>query len=142
MTMAELEKELELFRADKEEICRYRNPLMSLYQVQFITRCDDVCNFKVADPRGNPQYDMALSQSVKWSKNVRDTRNCPDQLLLAAKDHRYCLFVALGIWLEVHLEKHPQTTYLMSPGVPEAATKAAHKKFTKAISKTYRNQWE
>jgi hypothetical protein len=115
---------------------------MGIYQFQFITRNDDVCNFKVDDPKGNETYEMALSQSVKWSKNVKDTRNCPDQLLLAAKDHRHCMFLSLGLWLEYFLNNHPDATYMMSPGMPESRSKEAHKKFTKAISKTYRNQWE
>jgi hypothetical protein len=102
---------------------------MGIYQFQFITRNDDVCNFKVDDPKGNETYEMALSQSVKWSKNVKDTRNCPDQLLLAAKDHRHCMFLSLGLWLEYFLNNHPDATYMMSPGMPESRSKEAHKKF-------------
>ena len=142
MTMPEFEKELELFRRSKEPICRYRNTLIGLYQVQFITRLDDVCNFRIEDPKGNSYYKMALSQSVKWSKNVKDSRNCPDQLLLAAKDHRFCLFLALGLWLEYFLGEQPQSTYMMSHGLPTSNTKAARKKFTESIKKTYKNQWE
>ena len=141
MSMLEFEKELELFRQADDAVCRYRNTLMGLYQVQFITRSDDVCNFKVDDPKGNSIYDMALSQSVKWSKNVKDSRNCPDQLLLAAKDHRFCLFLALGLHLEHYLGEHPNATYMMSPGLPKDNTKKEHKKFTESIKKTYKNQW-
>ena len=142
MEMVELEKELELLRQSKDPTCRYRNPLMALYQVQFITRSDDVINFKVEDPKGNSIYEMALSQSVKWSKNVKDNRNCPDQLLLAAKDHRYCLFLGLALWLEYFLHDHPNATFMMSPGLPRDNTPDEHKKFTQAIKRTYRNQWE
>jgi hypothetical protein len=142
MTMAEVDKELEPFRQSRDELCRYRNTLMGLYQYQFITRMDDIVNFKVDDPKGHPEYEMAIAQSVKWSKNVRDNRNCPDQLLLAASDHKHCLHLALALWLETYLNQHPNATYMMSPGVPEGKTVKAHKKFTKAISKTYRNQWE
>ena len=141
MTIEEFQKEMELFREHKDPICRYRNTLMGHYQFQFITRCDDVCNFKVEDPRSHPNYDMAISQKVKWSKNVRDARNCPDQLLLASKEHKNCLFLALGLWLEHYLRIHPEATYMMTHGLPEGKTKKQHKKFTSAISKTYRNNW-
>jgi hypothetical protein len=98
--------------------------------------------FRREDPRGHSTYpDIAIAQSVKWSKNVRDARNCPDQLLLASNDHNNCLFLGLVLWLEIHLHKHPEATYMMSPGKPEGKTKKAHKKFTSSISKTYRNQW-
>jgi DNA phosphorothioation-dependent restriction protein DptG len=130
MTVEEFEMEMVLFREQKDPICRYRNPLIGLYQFQFITRCDDVCNFKVEDPKSHPYYDMALSQKVKWSKNVRDARNCPDQLLLASKEHKNCLFLALGLWLEYYLRIHPEATYMMTNGLPEGKTKKQHKKFT------------
>ena len=51
-----------------------------------IARNED--NFKIDDPKGHEKYEFTLSQSVRWSKNVKDTRNCPDQLLLASFDHR------------------------------------------------------
>jgi hypothetical protein len=141
MTMLEVEKELELFRRNEDPTCRYRNPLIGIYQYQFITRCDDVCNFKVDDPKGNAQFECALSQSVKWSKNVKDSRNCPDQLLLGAGNHNHCIFLALALWLEYFLRNHPDATYLMSPGIPRGKSEKEHKKFMHAISKTYRNQW-
>ena len=108
---------MELFRKHKDCMCCFRNTLMGHYQFQFITRCDwcdDVCNFKVEDPRSHPNYDMAISQKVKWSKNVWDTRNCQDQLLLAPKEHKNCLFSALGLWLEHYLRIHPEATYRMT----------------------------
>jgi DNA phosphorothioation-dependent restriction protein DptG len=100
MTVSEFEKELELFRQHKDPLCRYQNPLIGIYQFHFITRADDVCNFKLDDPKSHPNYDFALAQSVQWSKNVRDSRNCPDQLLLASMDYKSYIFVAMAVWLE------------------------------------------
>jgi hypothetical protein len=140
MTMAEFKKELELFRAHKAPVCNFRNPLIGIYQWHFITRCDDVCNFKVDAAKSNPLYDFALAQSVKWSKNVVDARNCPDQLLLASMDHKSCIFIALSVWLEYFLGNYPQAVYMMTDAVPAGKSKSAHKKFTNAIQKTYRNR--
>ena len=140
MTVPEFQKELELFRDHKDAICRYRNPLMGICQFNFITRADDVCNFKVNDPKGHSQFDFALAQSVKWSKNVKDHRNCPDQSLLASKDHKTCLFLGLAVWLEYFLNNHPEAEYMMTAGLPESLSAKDHKKFTSAISKTYRNR--
>ena len=84
MTVAEYEKELELFRKHKDVLCRKRNPLIGIYQYHFITRADDVCNFKISDPKGHDKFPFCLSQRERWSKNARDSRNCPNQVLLAS----------------------------------------------------------
>jgi hypothetical protein len=141
MTVSEFEKELELFRQHNDPLCRYRNPLIGIYQFHFITRADDVCNFKLADPKSHPNYDFALAQSVRWSKNVRDSRNCPDQLLLASMDYKSCIFVAMAIWLEYFIEHHPEATFMMTSAMPPPkATKEQHETFIHSISKTYRNR--
>ena len=140
MTMAEFRKELELFREHKDALSKFRNPLIGIYQWHFITRCDDVCNFKVDAAKSNPQFEFALAQSVKWSKNVVDARNCPDQLLLASMEHKSCIFLALSVWLEYFLGNYPQAVYMMTDAVPAGKSKEQHKKFTNAIQKTYRNR--
>jgi hypothetical protein len=141
MTVAEFEKELELFRQHTDPLCRYRNPLIGIYQFHFITRADDVCNFKLEDPKSHPTHEFALAQSVRWSKNVRDQRNCPDQLMLASLDYKSCILVALAVWLEYFLQHNPEATYMMTDATPPVnANKKEHKKFTSAISKTYRNR--
>jgi hypothetical protein len=140
MTVAEFEKELEIFRSQKDTMCKYRNPLIGIYQFHFITRADDVCNFKVDDPKGNDKYPFALAQSVRWSKNVRDSRNCPDQLLLASMDYKSCIFVAMAIWLEFYLRNHPEADFMMTPKtLPANASKEEREKFINTITKTYRN---
>jgi len=140
MTIPEFQKELELFRQHKDPVCCYRNPLMGAYQFNFITRADDVCNFRIDAPKGHALFDFALAQSVKWSKNVKDHRNCPDQLLLASMDYKTCMFIALSLWLEYFLNNHPEAEYMMTSGRPDDKSLKAHKKFTAAISKTYRNR--
>ena len=49
---------------ENNPICRFCNTLMGIYSLHFITRCDDICNFEVNDPKGNMHYDFALSQQV------------------------------------------------------------------------------
>jgi hypothetical protein len=141
MTIPEYEMELELFRKQKDPVVRKRNPLIGIYQYHFITRADDVCNFKITDPKGHDKFEFCLSQSVRWSKNVRDSRNCPDQVLLASMDYKSCIFVALAIWLEYFLEQHPHAVFMMTErNVPPVCTKQERKKFINSIIKTYRNR--
>jgi hypothetical protein len=141
MSVQEFKKELELFWRHTDPLCKYRNPLIGIYQFHFITRADDVCNFKLNDPKSHAQHDFALLQSVTWSKNVRDQRNCPDQLLLGSLDYKSCILVALAIWLEHFLQNNPEATMMMTHATPPVnPTRKEHKKFTSAISKTYRNR--
>ena len=141
MTLPEFEKELELLRRHKDPVINKRNPLMSIYQFHFINRADDVCNFYVDDPKGNDMHDFAVSQRVRWSKNVKDGRQCPDQLLLASMDHKGCIFIALAMWLEHFLALHPEATFMMTDATLKPdATKEERSAFTQAISKTYRNR--
>ena len=141
LTIAEFEKELELLRKHKDPVVRKRNPLIGIYQFHFITRADDVCNFMLSDPKGNDKFPFCLSQSVRWSKNVRDSRNCPDQVLMASMDYNSCIFVALALWLEHFLHHHPGAEFMMTEKtLPPSASKKERSTFIKAIIKTYRNR--
>jgi hypothetical protein len=70
-----------------------------------ILRPDDVSQFKLADLISHPQFLFALSQKVKWSKNVQEERACPDQILLGAMDPAYCILLSLACYFSWYL--HP-----------------------------------
>ena len=141
LTIAEFEKELELLRKHKDPVVRKRNPLIGIYQFHFVTRADDVCNFMLSDPKRNDKFPFCLSQSVQWSKNVRDSRNCPDQVLMASMDYNSCIFVALALWLEHFLQHHPGAEFMMTEKtLAPSASKKERSTFIKAIIKTYRNR--
>ena len=59
ITMAEFQKELELLQGDLKQTNEnlYRNPLIGIYQWHFVKRADDVCNFKVENPKGHNHWD-------------------------------------------------------------------------------------
>ena len=138
MTVFKFEKQLKLFQQHKDPLCCSRNPLIGIYQFHFITRADDVCNFKLDDPKSHPNYNFALVQSVRWSMNVTDSRICPNQLLL---DNKSCMFVAMAIWMEYFLEHHPEATFMVTSSMtPPNAMKEQHKKFIKTITMTYHNR--
>ena len=45
---------------------------------------------------------------IAWStKNVREERDAPQQLLMRAMDSRFCVLLNLGLWMEYNLEAHP-----------------------------------
>ena len=104
----EFRKTLSLFRADGNDWNhQFRYPMMALWQYHLIGRIDDVCNFKVNDPRGHGDYDFCLKTKVRWSKNVMEERQCPPQILLGSMDYIFCLIVNFAIYLEEMLSKNP-----------------------------------
>jgi hypothetical protein len=91
---------------------KYRT--MNLYQFHLIGRADDTCHFEMRDPRGHTVYTFALQTRVRWSKNVRDERTCPDQIILGANDPRWCILIHLAVYLESFLGMHPDAYYLFT----------------------------
>ncbi|KAG7341520.1 hypothetical protein IV203_023472 [Nitzschia inconspicua] len=63
LEMIEYKAILSTFRATPGPILqmKVKNPLMVLYQWHLITRIDDVCNFKVSDPRPHPKWQSGPS---------------------------------------------------------------------------------
>jgi hypothetical protein len=59
----------------------------------------------------NPQFPFTLLAKMCWSKNVLEERDAPDQIVIGAMDRRYCILLALGIYLEAWMESksEPQT---------------------------------
>ncbi|KAG7346893.1 hypothetical protein IV203_005962 [Nitzschia inconspicua] len=64
LEMIEYKAILSTFRATPGPILqmKVKNPLMVLYQWHLITRIDNVCNFKVSDPRPHPKWSFCLRQ--------------------------------------------------------------------------------
>jgi len=119
----EFRKTLELLKRFGDLDHRYKYPLIALCQHHLIGRVDDICNFDVKDPRGHPQFPFALKTKVSWSKNVRDERRCPDQMLLGSADPDCCIFLALALHLETCLGVHPNATKLFTEAAGRNAVK-------------------
>jgi len=52
------------------------------------------------DIRPHPQFNFALVTKLCWSKNVMDEHDCPDQIVLGAKERWYCVLIGLAVHLE------------------------------------------
>jgi hypothetical protein len=70
-------------------------------QTHLIGRGDDISNLRKDGLRDHPDFDFALSQEVRWSKNVLEERNCPPQIMLGANDPDFCVLLAHAIYLEL-----------------------------------------
>jgi hypothetical protein len=65
-----------------------------------IGRVDDSANFKSVDITPSFEYDYILRGKMSWSKNVREERDAPAQIIFAANDPAFCAHLALAIFLE------------------------------------------
>jgi len=117
MKRAEFRKTLRLLEArcvatNHFDLASRLTAMMKL-QFHIIGRTDDICNIETADLRGHSKFpDTALQMKVSWSKNVRDERSCPDQLLLGANDTDFCVLLALACYLESTLTEGKNEVFL------------------------------
>jgi hypothetical protein len=87
---------------------KYGIPAMLCFQFSLICRLDDASQMLAANLQHNDRFpQQALKARMVWSKNVNDQRDAPWQTLLGSLSTTYCVFVNLGIWLELHLGTTP-----------------------------------
>ena len=76
----EFRKSLRLLRGQPGFDCKYKYPMVCLWQHALIGRLDDAAHFEVNDPAGHPTIDGALKTKARWSKSVMEERQCPPQV--------------------------------------------------------------
>jgi hypothetical protein len=105
---------------------KYGIPCLIKFAFHLIARLDDSCEFKMKNFKVNFRYPDTLIGRLRWSKNVRDERDAPDQILMGAMDPYFCVLLALGLHLETtFLEVSDQSELLFHFGksTPQLANK-------------------
>jgi hypothetical protein len=93
----------------------YLVPSLMKFQFHMIGRVDDCSQFLMESLTTNPDNDFTLRAKLRWSKNVHEERDAPNQILIGAMDPMFCVLVGLGVWLEVFLGRGgiaEQTPYI------------------------------
>ena len=75
-----------------------------IFQYNMIGRLDDVAHVFMEKLKPHHEFTFSLQTQMCWSKNVSEERDAPQQILLGAMDESYCVFLALSIHLEIHLQ--------------------------------------
>ena len=91
-------------------IQRLRHQAMTKFQVHLIGRADDISHCRKSNLRQSEQYPLYLTGRIRWSKNVQEERDCPQQILMGAMNVDYCVVVSLAIYLEKWLSDSGGTT--------------------------------
>ena len=66
---------------------------------------DDVFRFQRADLTPHLKFPFVLKTKMRWSKNVLEESDAPDQVILRAMDPAFCAILAIAMHLEysIHL---------------------------------------
>ena len=72
------------------------------YQFHMIARADDTMNVLLENIQAHPRFPFCLKTKLNWSKNVREERDAPWQIVMGSNDSSYCVIISLAIWLEIY----------------------------------------
>ena len=88
-------------------IWNYGIPASMCLQFHVIARIDDTMHIRMENLRRSNIFSYLLQVRLNWSKNVREERDSPWQILLPSMNPLYCVYLNLAIWLEIFLELYP-----------------------------------
>ena len=88
-------------------IWKYGMPALINFQFHLIARIDDTTQIILEHIRVHDSFANALKTRLNWSKNVRDERDAPWQVILGCMNPVFCVFISLGLWLETNLQLNP-----------------------------------
>jgi hypothetical protein len=119
---------------DKEAttiVDNYGIPCLTKFQFHMISQIDDSTLFFTNNLKTHNNFpEFCLKAKLNWAKNMNEERQAPFQTLIGSMNHQYCVFLTLGVWLEVSLQEFPWATtspyvfcFKNDNRVPEGATK-------------------
>ena len=80
--------------------CRYRYAAMIKFMFHYISHGDNAAHVFKSSLKQSSEYPWALVCTLRWSKNVREKRDCPPQIMLGSMNPDYCVAVFLEEWIE------------------------------------------
>jgi len=135
LSLPEFKKAIELLEAGSCRNIRWTCCLR--LQFNLIGRGDDVHEMETKNLRRHPQFDFALQTKLNWSKNVKDERDCPPQIMLGSMNPMFCVLLELAIYLEVKFSRDGSlhSKYAFTDEVDEKAPKRCLEAYSRAVKK-------
>ena len=96
----EFEQILSKLRSSDDFNLRYRYSSMLLFMLHLVARGDDAAHVYKSTLRASTVYPGVLTTRLRWSKNVRERRDCPPQIMLGSMNPVYCVMLSIAIFLE------------------------------------------
>jgi hypothetical protein len=104
---------LKLGNPSNQLLWRFGIPALINYQFHMMARIDDVTQVVLRHIRVHDHFSDALKTRLNWSKNVLDERDAPWQVMLGSLNHKCCVYISLGLWLELSIRQNVQA--MISP---------------------------
>jgi hypothetical protein len=98
---SEFEQMIRMLESLADDSMRYMYPTMFKFQFHMVARLDDTARLEKKDIKPCPEFPFCLLCQLCWSKNVREERDAPDQILIGAMDPIYCILLSFSIFLEL-----------------------------------------
>ena len=99
--MPEVKMVLDVLDADCNDWSDMKNGMAVRTQFHMISRGDCAHHIQTQNFSQHPRFDFACQTKLNWSKNVRDERDCPFQIVLGAMNSAFCMLLSLAIYLEI-----------------------------------------
>ena len=90
MEISEFRTLIELCRKSNDLFIKYTGASYFVFQFHMIAHLDDVFCFQHVDLTPNLESPFALKSKMRWSKNVLEERDAPDQIILGTMDPAFC----------------------------------------------------
>ena len=75
------------------------------YQYHLIGWIDDCTQARLNHLEKHDSFDFCLKTKLNWSKNVREERDCPWQVVIGSNNSLFCVLITLALWLELMIAK-------------------------------------
>jgi hypothetical protein len=118
LDISEYRKIQSLLSATRSFESKHMVPTFTKLQYNLIARLDDISRLELDDLQQHDQFPFALACKICWSKNVREERDSPRQILLGAGDKDFCALLALSVYLESRPIRS-EGNFLFTDGVGE-----------------------
>ena len=69
-------------------------------QWQLIGRMDDMVHMKFCNLTPNIEFPFSIKSKLRWSKNIREEREVPEQIVVSSNDSLIDLLLNLGVYIE------------------------------------------
>jgi hypothetical protein len=117
MTFDEFKSMVDVLVGKVDIIRRYGIPCFVKFQFHLIARIDDTTQFLMENLTENPDFDFTLRSKLRWSKNVNEERDAPNQFLIGAMDPWFCVLLALAVTRIINKMKEDRQAGIVHPSL-------------------------
>ena len=104
MEMEEMRQLVDLAMASDRNQTKYYFLSYLKYQFHLMARNDCTAHLDVDGIMGNPQHRYTLLTKLRWSKNINEEREAPEQIMIGADNWKFCVILGLAIHFELWIE--------------------------------------